>query len=183
MTNEGHFAILYMGAERNILLSKSNIAQGVMKALSHSKACDKKYSAIRAERRENMIFFDFNSKESSGYKKLKLVPGDYTSTVKSVDWADGYVKGKAIKISYHLTSKSGSEFEFSEIFWVHGGNRSRDFDKYLNDNRIDNIADFVGCKEKLTLMNDVRNGKVYLNIVDREFIAHGEAGDANGLEV
>lgn len=131
-----------------------------------------------------MIFFDFNSKEvSSGYRKAKLSPGDYTSIVKSVDWAEGYVKGKAIKVTYILTSESGSEFEFSEIFWVHGGNRSRDFDKYLNDNRIDNIADFVGCKEKLTLMNDVRNGKVYLNIVDREFIAHGEAGDANGLEV
>ena len=130
-----------------------------------------------------MIFFDFNSKESSGYKKLKLVPGDYTSTVKSVDWADGYIKGKAIKISYHLTSKSGSEFEFSEVFWVRGSSRSVDFNEYLKSNGIFNVDDFVGCEEKLTLMNDVRNGKTYLNIVDREFIAHGEAGDANGLEV
>ena len=131
-----------------------------------------------------MIFFDFNSKEvSSGYRKAKLSPSDYTSIVKSVDWAEGYVKGKAIKVTYILTSESGSAFEHSEVFWVRGSSRSVDFDKYLNDNGIDNIADFVGCKEKLTLMNDVRNGKVYLNIVDREFIAHGEAGASNGLEV
>ena len=131
-----------------------------------------------------MNFFDFNSKEvSSGYRKAKLIPGDYTSIVESVDWAEGYVKGKAIKISYHLTSKSGSEFEFSEIFWVHGSSRSNDFDKYLKKNGIEDIADFVGCEENLTLMNDIRNGKTYLNIVDRKFIAHGEAGDANGLEV
>lgn len=131
-----------------------------------------------------MKFFDFNNKEkSSGYKRVKLVPGDYTSIVKSVDWAEGYVEGKAIKLSYHLTSKSGSVFEFSEIFWVHGSSRSDNFDKYLKSNGISNVDDFVGCEEKLTLMNDIRNGKTYLNIVNRKFIAHGKGGASNGVEV
>lgn len=130
-----------------------------------------------------MEFFDFNNKKPSGYKRAKLKPGEYTSTVKSVDWADGYVKGKAIKIAYDLVAKDGSEHEFSEIFWVNGSDRSGDFNQYLKDHGINHVDDFVGCKEKLTLLNDIHKGKTYLNIVEREFVSLGEDGDSDALEV
>ena len=107
----------------------------------------------------------------SGPKAPRLRPGTYRSTVTAVEPAEEYCEGKAIKIAYQLTDKSGNTHAYSEVFFV--GNRyerTRLFCEYLHDNGIpvDNLDEFVGCTEELVLKKSTR-GK-FLTIESRQFM-------------
>ncbi len=46
----------------------------------------------------------------------RLHPGNYSSTVQSVEQPEGYADGCAVKITYELTDTSGNHFPYHEIF-------------------------------------------------------------------
>ena len=53
-----------------------------------------------------------------GSKAPRLRPGTYKSIVTAVEPAEEYCEGKAVKISYALSDKSGKTFGYSEVFFV-----------------------------------------------------------------
>lgn len=96
----------------------------------------------------------------------------YTATVKEVRWTPGYVKGKAFDICYDLVDDKGNVIEYKEMFYEDQGNeRTAAFYEHLNEIGIEDIADYVGCKEKLIFLKDVKNNRTYVNIDSRTLIS------------
>ena len=101
----------------------------------------------------------------------RLRPGTYKSIVTAVEPAEEYCEGKAVKISYTLSDKSGKTFGYSEVFFVGAHyERTRAFCEYLQDNDVpvDNLDAFIGCTEELVLKRSTR-GK-FLTIESRRFV-------------
>ncbi len=116
--------------------------------------------------------------------KKKIQPGVYTSEVTDVHWAPGYVEGKAIEVRYRLSNDNGNEFPFKETFLVDPDHeRSAKFFNYLAENGIEDVEEFVGCHERVTIMRDVVNGATFANIVNREFITEGGKVVDDSVEV
>lgn len=104
-------------------------------------------------------------------KKSGLRTGKYSSRALSVEWAEEYCTGKAIRISYELTSESGAKHDFSEVFYNDPRNeRTSEFFDYLEENGVslDAIDEFVGCKEELVLKRSTKGR--FLTIDQRTFI-------------
>ena len=102
----------------------------------------------------------------------KLPEGVYDSVVTEVRWADGYAPEEAYQITYEITSESGNSYRHIEIFKTNARNlRTIEFENYLSDIGLNNISDFVGKHERLTMgYVTAYNGKEYFNIVDREYV-------------
>jgi len=116
-------------------------------------------------------------------KKLnRLHPGQYSSTVKSVEQPEGYADGYAVKITYEMTDSSGNHFPYWEIFWRVEPltKRSKKFFDYLEQNGISEWEDLVGRQEVLTLHYKPSGAHRYLNIDQetRQFVYEDEDGDS-----
>ena len=113
------------------------------------------------------------AKKTTSKRISEIRPGTYDSIVTAVGTPTGYKDGEAFMITYNLKGgKTSSKYTKTEIYFNDDRNpRTRGFVEYLkkSDPTIENWADLVGMKEKLTLQYEV-NGKKYLNIVEREFI-------------
>lgn len=128
-----------------------------------------------------------NATPSSQRPQQKAGPGIHDSVVVSVTEPDPekYKPGTAIVIKYRLTDSSGRVSFHHELF-ITGGkhipDRTYDFGDYLDANGIEDYSDFVGCKERLTM---VKNG-LYLNIANRVFVskppAAGGSSDVSGTQ-
>ncbi len=94
---------------------------------------------------------------------------------------EGYVKGDAFTIKYELIYDNGKVYEHSEVFINDLDNpRTAAFEKHLTDNGIvfDDLDELVGITERLTVQKQVRNGRTFTNITEREFISRdGERDD------
>ena len=122
----------------------------------------------------------FNLRRGLAEAKKKIKPGVHVSEVIEIRWAPGYVEGKAIEVKYKLTDEDDNVFPFKETFLTDPEHaRSAKFFTYLEDNGLDDIENFVGVKERVTIMRDVANGATFSNIVDREFLID----ETDGLEV
>ena len=110
------------------------------------------------------------SKRKKISQKNKIKPAQYPSVVKAVEETDGYIEGTSVTIRYILTDCNGKKLEYSELFHITERNkRTCDFLDYLEENGIEDLADFVGCQEMLTLAKDgTRNGLI--RICEREFL-------------
>ena len=126
----------------------------------------------------------FNLRRGLSEAKKKIQPGEYVSEVVNIRWAPGYVEGKAIEIRYRLSNDSGNDFPFKETFLVDPEHeRSAKFFNYLAENGIEDVEEFVGCHERVTVMRDVVNGATFANIVDREFITDGDKITDDTVEI
>jgi hypothetical protein len=101
-------------------------------------------------------------------------PGVYHSRVIAVNPADGYELGAAFEVVYEL-SDGNSTFEYREIFLTDIRNtRTFKLDEYLTENNVtfDDWQQLVGLEEQLTFEKQSRNGRVYVNVTDREFVRY-----------
>lgn len=103
--------------------------------------------------------------------RLRLPEGVYDSVVVEVKWAEGYDFEEAYQITYEITGSDGKTYRHSEIFMTNSRNlRTAEFEDYLADHGIENLADFKGKRERLTFeYKEAYTGKTYFNITNREF--------------
>ena len=116
-------------------------------------------------------------------KKSSLRPGTYRSEVKSVSYDEAYANETMLKFTYCLQDKQGNTYSFLERFENRRENpRSADFFDYLDRNGIslDELEQFEGCRESLTLRWNLRHGKKFLTITNREFLADNASNDKDG---
>lgn len=119
---------------------------------------------------KNMM--DLSVKKKATKKQRISVDTPLRSTVESVNWAPGYVPGKAFEVCYKIEDDAGNIQKYSEIFLASDNNdRTQEFYEYLQSNGISDIADFAGCVEQLTFLKDVKNNRAYVNIAKRKFIS------------
>ena len=104
--------------------------------------------------------------------RKKLPEGVYDSVVIDVTWAAGYAPEEAYEIIYEITDNEGNKYRHREIFKTNRRNlRTAEFEEYLAENGIEDLADFKGKHERLTFAyQEAYNGSNYFNIVEREFI-------------
>lgn len=110
-----------------------------------------------------------------------LTPGTYPAVVTAVDQAPGYEEDAAVQITYSVETERGV-VQYREVFLNDLANaRTKSFVKYLEENgiTIDDWNVLVGMKFDLTFTRQVRGGKSYLNITDREYRGRDE-DDGNG---
>ena len=112
------------------------------------------------------------SKRNRGTAGKQILPdGVYDSVVVDVKWADGYDPEEAYEITYRVTSEDGKVYQHREIFKTDEKNRrTAAFEDYLADNGVDNLSDFNGKREKLTIKRVKVGAREFANIVDREFL-------------
>ena len=118
------------------------------------------------------------------YTKNNLKPGEYLSTVEDISLHPGYEDGSAFLIKYKLkpinSENESCMYDHKETFLLDYANtRTKKLINYLEDHDItpDNILEFVGCVEKVTIDSVMVREKVYLNITGREFVSHRKDGD------
>lgn len=109
----------------------------------------------------------------------KPYPGSFDSLTADVCVPEGY--DNAVDISYRLTDAKGNTFDMVERFYTreHSSEREKQFFRYLEEHGINvykdinNLNDFIGCREKVLLKYQARGrqGRVFLNIVEREFVS------------
>lgn len=125
---------------------------------------------------------DLSTQKKTTATKNRAKPGTYTSEVKSVAWAKGYVKESAFKVKYVLTDEAGGKSEYDELFHRDNDNaRTNAFYDYLVEQGITELKDFKGCKEKLVLAKDGHN-RGLICIEEREFLGRGEASTDVGTK-
>ena len=107
-------------------------------------------------------------KKKSTNKKVK--PGSYTCETTSVEWAEGFVPGSALRIFYELTDEKGEKYTFDELYYVKNNTRTDEFLDYLEDNNIEDVNDLVGVKEEVVIQNNVKRNVAYPQITERHFI-------------
>ena len=102
----------------------------------------------------------------------KLPAGFYSGVVVDVHWAEGYDDPEAAyEVVYEITGDDGYTYRHREVFKNNEkSTRTADFENYLDDHGIADLADFVGKREKLEFDYITYYGKEYFSIVDRDFI-------------
>ena len=121
--------------------------------------------------------------QSSRLCDINWKSGIYNAECVSIGMHPDYADESAILVKYVLTDENGKIFDFSEVFYNNSFNkRSCEFFDYLEENDIplDNVDNFIGCTERVTMKKLVRSNKSMLSIVAREFVAHA-AGDTSDL--
>ena len=112
----------------------------------------------------------FNSKPSTKYAP----PGEYSSTIITIEPAPGYRSGDAFVFKYQLVSTtSGQQFEKTEII-LNDANSER-LGAILNNlpdagASLANIEELIGLQETVLLENVVINGKKFTNITSRRYV-------------
>ena len=103
-----------------------------------------------------------------------LHPGEYYSTVTSMEFISKYPDQTNLLIKYQLTSKQTNElFDFKETFiWDYSIRRTRIFIDYLAETEItpDNIEDFAHYMEEVTIAEVEVGDKLFKNIVKRNIM-------------
>lgn len=121
-----------------------------------------------------MYNYNFKTnRTNSTAKKESVRPGSYTSKVVSVSWDEDYIEEAMLLILYQLTDKDGKTFPFNERFFnITNNERTERFLDYLSENGVDDIfCDYVGKEESVVIKKvPQENGRVFLNIVQRDFI-------------
>ena len=115
-------------------------------------------------------------KRSNSTKQKTAKPGNHPSKVVKVSGADGYAEGEAFWLHYELDC-DGKVVEYKEFFLNDTTNhRTDELDLYLKKNGIiiNNPEELVGLQEVLTLEKQARDGRSYLNVTKREFVAWKE---------
>ena len=107
-----------------------------------------------------------------GKAEKKLPPeGVYNSVVIDVRWAENYEPETAYEIEYRITAEDGTVYRHKEIFKTDLRNkRTAKFENYLAQNGINDLDDFKGQEEKLTFKHVSKDGNVFFNIDNREFV-------------
>lgn len=116
--------------------------------------------------------------------KDQIPPAIYPSTVVKVECDDRYKDGAYI-ITYELLGKKKT-YTHQECFVNNlRFERTRTFYQYLDDNGIEYVEDFVGCREEVDLRwNFSHTGKRELTITDRKFFGHSvKPDDAADVDV
>ena len=127
-------------------------------------------------------------KQKAASNKKKTIPtGEYTSTVDKVVWNDEYKANQVFDIHYTLEDKDGKKYAHWERFFNKRGNtRTQAFLDYLDDNNIEEIEDFEGCVERVTVKKDVGKYKTLPSIDDRVLISKPASSpvitESDGLE-
>lgn len=121
-------------------------------------------------------------KKVSKSKKNNVRPGNYTAKVTNICWTPGYVKGKAITITYELVSSSGKSYPFEELFFNSRQNsRTDEFMAHLEAAGIDDINDFVGCTEEVTIAKTADAYHSFSTISDRQFISRATSNPSTAV--
>jgi len=116
---------------------------------------------------------DLQKLSNNTSKKNNVRPGTYTATVTDICWTPGYVEGRAFTIHYELVSNSGKSYEYSETFFNTRRNaRTDEFLDHLNAAGIEDINDFVGCVEDITIAKTADAYRSYSTISDRQFVSY-----------
>lgn len=103
-------------------------------------------------------------------RKETTPPGVYTSKVLNIKYDDRYSDG-AYVITYELQGQNKTYAHTEYFINSFRFERTRKFYKYLNEHRIAEIDDFVGCIEELDLRwNFTNTGKRELKVHTRKFI-------------
>ncbi len=113
---------------------------------------------------------NFLAKSKTKSRKSTINPGIYISKVASVELDTRY-KDDALVITYELETGNKTN-NYKERFILNNRfKRTVDFYKYLYNNGISNVDDFVGCYEEIDLRWDFTyTGKKELTIVNRKFL-------------
>lgn len=115
---------------------------------------------------------DFTSRKKKSKKKNLKLGVPLEGTVTDVRWTKGFVEGSAYDVLYEIKDSSGNIEEFHETFFNDDCNdRTRAFEKFLNQNGIAYPSDFVGCNVMLTLLKEVKNNVAYVNIAQRKILS------------
>lgn len=108
-------------------------------------------------------------------RKSDYIPlGIHDATVKDVRPAPGYKLGEAVEIVYSVHC-GNSIREYSEIFVNDPKNsRTAEFDVYLTEHNVtsDDWTMLTGLEEKLEFGKEIKNGRTFVNIVNREFVSY-----------
>ena len=110
-----------------------------------------------------------------------LTPGTYPAVIITVDQAPGYDEDAAVRVTYSVETDKGV-VQYREVFLNDLANeRTHSLVEYLKENGIalKDWNDLVGMKFNLTFRRQVRGGKPYLNITEREYCGR-DGGDENG---
>ncbi len=122
-------------------------------------------------------------KEKTTKSRTAIRPGTYEAIVTACGYDDSYAGDGAFSVTYELTSGNGKKIKHSEVFFDNDYNdRTWAFKEHLYNLGItvENLDDFVGCKERIIVKKIVRNNRALPGIVEREFISFPE-GDTDGL--
>ena len=104
----------------------------------------------------------------------RIRPDKYHSKVVSVKPAVGYETGTAFEVVYEL-SNGNSVIGHHEIFLTDSRNpRTAALDDYLvkNDVIFEDWKQLVGLEEELVFEKQIRNGRVFVNVTEREFVRY-----------
>ena len=128
--------------------------------------------------------FNFYFKNYHKNVTNSLKPGEYLSKVESIEIHPGYDDGSAFLVKYKLKAvddaKGTFQYDHKETFlFDYANKRTRKFVDYLEENGIapDKVLDFEGCVEKITIEEVTVGSRLYMNIVNREFVSSAKAGD------
>ena len=110
-------------------------------------------------------------KQKAASNKKNIIPtGVYKATVDKVVWNDEYKENQVFDIHYTLEDKDGKKFAHWERFF----------------NKIEEIEDFEGCVERVTIKKDVGKYKTLPSIDDRVLISKPASSpvitESDGLE-
>ena len=111
--------------------------------------------------------------KKSSRNNRKLTHGTYDSTITHAGDNPEYVEGEAFEIRYKLLDENGYEYTHRETFFNDLNNaRTAEFEEYLQQNglTLGNPSALIGSKERLEFKKHNQNGRIYLNIVKREFV-------------
>ena len=115
----------------------------------------------------------FNAVSEKSKKKSTVKCGDFESTVVSVETPQDFVEGEAFDITYDLVDENGTHHSYRERFYADTSNeRTATFADYLDNIGVgrENIENFVGTKEKISIRKKVSKNQARPTIVSREVI-------------
>lgn len=121
-----------------------------------------------------MYTYQPKTTKSGTSEKKTLKAGSYVSEVLDVTFDDDYLAESMVLIKYKLTDNNGKTYSYKERFLNNDFNqRTQKFVAYLEENGVkDMFSEFLGKREKVTVKKvPQENGKVFLNIVQREFVS------------
>lgn len=115
----------------------------------------------------------FSAVSEKNKKKATVICGDFDSIVASVECPADFVEGDAYDIHYELTDANGDKFPYWERFYADPTNeRTSAFNDYLESIGLsmEDIYNFVGTKEKISIRKKVSRNQARPTIVSREVI-------------
>lgn len=109
------------------------------------------------------------SKRKSSKKTVAVVPGIFPAVVTDVTNSEDFDEGDSIDVTYDV-DVNGSIIKYSERFYIRMQNdpRIKGFEKHLDELGVDDYVEYIGTRLTLTFLKQVRNGRAFVNIVERQ---------------